>query len=398
MDLLQLTTSSQILVEEVDMTYKRYLYDQIDWNNRLIIIRGAKGVGKSTMMWQRMREAFHNSAAALYLSLDNIWFATNSLVDLASYFYTHGGTHLFLDEVHKYKGWVQEVKNIYDMYPRLHIVATGSSILKLSDSELADISRRSRQYELWGLSFREFLHFEGHGDYEPLTMQQLATDHMKLANEIGSHMRVLPAFEKYLRIGYYPFYREDERGFLNRLQQVITTVIESEIPSVGGIEYESVHKIKRLLGAIAQSTPYTLKLEDLSRRLDVSRNTLLKLLNLMDKGALIRRLYAKENLGALVKPEKILFNNSNIMWALSPKSEIGSQRETFAASQLAQSHSVFMPQTGDLLTDNGFTFEVGGQKKKFDQIRDIPNSFVVADDLERGFGNRLPLWALGFLY
>ncbi len=398
MDIMQLFESSQLLVEEVDLTYKRYLYQEIDWDNRLIVIRGPKGVGKSTMIWQRMKEEFYQSPQALYVPLDNIWFSTNSLVDLAHYFYTHGGTHLFLDEVHKYPNWIKEVKNIYDMYPKLHIIVTGSSMLNLSDSKLADISRRRRQYDLAGLSFREFLHFEGLGDYKPLSLEELVANHYQLAAKVTKDIKVLPAFEKYLQVGFYPFYKEDLKGFSLRLQQVITTVIESEIPAVGNLEYESVYKIKRLLGILAQSTPYTLNLEDLAKAMGVARNTLLKMLDLMDKAALIRRLFAKENMGGLKKPEKILFDNANIMNALSPKAEIGTQRETFAASLLSHAHEVFMPKDGDLLLDNGMLFEVGGKNKKFNQIKDLPSSYVLADDIESGFANRLPLWTLGFLY
>ena len=387
------------LLANVDGSFMRYLYPQIDWNNRLIIIKGARGVGKTTMLLQHIKKSFPDVKKALYASLDNIWFTTNTIIDLAEYHFTHGGTHLFLDEIHRYQGWQREIKNIYDSYPNLHIVITGSSLLKLEESIIADLSRRHRQYTLHGLSFREYMQFEGISALPVLTLQDILNNHFAITSEITAHTRVLPYFEDYVVHGYYPFYREDKDGFSERLLQIIDTIIESEIPAVSDIKYESVYKAKRLLGVLAKLSPYTLNIAALSKTLQVSRENLLKLLDLMDKSALVRRLYSQSGgMKMLVKPEKILFDNSNIMYALSEQADAGTMRETTFASQLSVVHQLFMPQQGDFVVDDNYTFEVGGQGKGFAQIRNIENSYVVRDGVEVGMDNKIPLWLFGCLY
>lgn len=395
----RLFTTYGRLLASVQTDFVRYLYEQIDWSNRLIVIKGAKGVGKTTMLLQHIRLTFDNPQQALYASADHIWFATHSLIELTEYHYTHGGTHLFIDEIHKYPNWEREVKNIYDSYPKLHLVITGSSMLRLEKSMIADLSRRVRQYELAGLSFREYMKLEGVADLPVLTLEDILVSHFSKAQEITAKIHVLPLFESYVKAGYYPFYREEGDGFEMRLLQVIDTIVESEIPSVGDVEYETVYKAKALLAVLAERGPYTLNVSSLSNTLSVSRNSLLKLFALMDKAALIRRLYSMDNgMNRLAKPEKILFDNTNIMFALSPNADSGTMRETYFASQLAVSHTIYMPTQGDLVVDDKFLFEIGGKKKKFSQIKDIDQSFVVADDIECGFGNKIPLWMFGMMY
>jgi len=386
------------LLSDTKLDFKRYLYSQINWDNRLIMIKGPKGVGKTTLLLQHIKESFEQPQKALYTSVDHIWFSTNTLLDLAEYHQAHGGTHLFLDEIHKFKNWDQQLKNIYDSYPQLHVVVTGSNMLEL-EKLTADMSRRCRQYTMRGLSFREFLLLEGVADLPVLTLKQLLDEHSIIAGNITSQVKPLEYFDKYLNHGYYPFYREEGDGFSDRLQQVVTTIIENEIPAVSGIEYESVYKAKQLLGVLAECVPYTLNISDLTASLSVSRNTLLKLLDLMDKAAVIRRLYSsKSGMKMLTKPEKILFDNTCIMNSLSSKADAGTLRETYFASQLSKDHSLCMPQQGDVLVDDTFLFEVGGKNKKFTQIKDIPNSYVVANDLEIGYGNKIPLWMFGLMY
>jgi hypothetical protein len=387
------------LLNNVDDTFLRYLYPQIDWNNRLIVIKGARGVGKTTMLLQHIKRTFPDVKKALYASLDNIWFTTKTILDLAEYHYTHGGTHLFLDEIHRYKGWQREIKNIYDSYPGLHVVITGSSLLKLEESVIADLSRRSRQYTLNGLSFREYLQFEGIASLPVLTLREILENHLETAMQITSHTKVLQHFEAYVRHGFYPFYREDEEGFDDRLLQIIDTIIESEIPAVSDIRYDSVYKAKRLLGILAEQSPYTLNIAALSNTLQVSRENVLKLLDLMDKSALVRKLYSLSGgMKMLVKPEKILFDNSNIMYALSNHADAGTMRETVFASQLSVAHNLYMPQQGDFVVDDTYTFEVGGRGKGYKQIRNIPDSYVVRDEIELGIDNKIPLWLFGCLY
>ena len=387
------------LLAETDLRFTRYLYEKINWDNRLIVIKGAKGVGKTTMILQHILRSFEDKEKALYVSLDHIWFANHSVLDLAEYLYTHGGTHLFLDEVHKYKGWQQEVKNIYDAYPGMHIVVTGSSMLKLEESLMGDLSRRHRQYTLEGLSFREYLLLEQVAELPVLTLEQILSNHFMEASQITSKVKVLSYFEKYLIAGYYPFYKEEGDGFTDRLQQVIDTIVTSEIPSVANIEYDSVYKAKQLLAILAETSPYTLNISSLCTTLQSSRNNVLKLIDLLDKAALVRRLYAaSEGMNMLTKPEKILFNNTNLMYALSPQVESGTKRETYLASQLGVSHRLHMPVQGDLVVDGKWLFEVGGKSKGFSQIKNIEDSFVVSDNIDIGHGDKIPLWLFGLLY
>lgn len=387
------------LLAETDMSFIRYLYEQINWDNRLIVIKGAKGVGKTTMILQHIKRSFQDKQKALYVSADNIWLATHTILELAEYHYSHGGTHLFLDEVHKYKGWELEIKNIYDSFPQLHVVVTGSSMLKLDKSLVADLSRRHRLYVMEGLSFREYLKLEEVADLPVLSLEDIVQNHFEKATEITSNVKVLQHFEKYIRHGYYPFYREEGDGFDDRLQQVIETIINSEIPAVSNIEYDSVYKAKQLLGILAERSPYTLNISSLCSTLQASRNNVLKLIDLMDKAALVRRLYSEDSgMKMLEKPEKILFSNTNLMYCLTRNVDTGTLRETYFASQIAEGHKIFMPSQGDLVVDGKWLFEVGGKGKGFSQIKDINDSFVVSDNLEIGYGNKIPLWLFGLLY
>ena len=387
------------LLAEVDLSFVRYLYEKINWDNKLIVIKGAKGVGKTTMLLQHIVRTFTDKRKALYVSLDHIWFANHSILDLAEHHYTHGGTHLFLDEVHKYKGWQQEIKNIYDSYPDLHVVVTGSSMLKLEESLMGDLSRRHRQYTLEGLSFREYLQLEQVAELPVLSLETVLNDHFMQASQITSKVKVLHHFEKYVESGYYPFYREEGDGFSDRLQQVIETIVTSEIPAVSNIEYDSVYKAKLLLAVLAESSPYTLNISSLCTTLQASRNNVLKLIDLMDKAALVRRLYSADSgMNMLTKPEKVLFYNTNLMYCLTPKADAGTMRETYLASQLGVAHQLSMPSQGDLVVDGRWLFEVGGKSKGFSQIKGIENSFVAADDIDIGHGDKIPLWLFGMLY
>lgn len=387
------------LLAETDLSFTRYLYEAINWDNRLIVIKGAKGVGKTTMLLQHIKRCFPDAQKALYASVDNLWFSTHSILDLAEYHYTHGGTHLFLDEVHKYQGWEQEIKNIYDSYPKLQIVVTGSSMLKLEKSLIADLSRRHRLYTMEGLSFREYLKLEGVADLPVLSLERILENHFTEASQITSKVKVLQHFEQYIQLGYYPFYRDEGDGFFDRLQQVIDTIVTSEIPTVSNIEYDSVYKTKQLLGILAELSPYTLNISSLCNTLQSSRNNVLKLLDLMDKAALIRRLYSVESgMKILTKPEKILFHNTNLMYCLTPHVDSGTMRETYLASQVGAGHTLYMPNQGDLVVDGKWLFEVGGKGKGFSQIKDIEDSYVVSDDMEIGFGNKIPLWLFGLMY
>ena len=386
-------------LENVSLDFTRYLYAQINWENRFIMIKGARGVGKTTMLLQHILRTFPDKSQALYVSVDNSWFATHSMVELAEYATSHGIMNLFFDEVHKYDHWDQQLKEMYDSFPKLKVVVTGSSMLQLETCQ-ADLGRRVRQYTLHGMSFREYLQLEGIASWRPLELDDLLKNHLPLAAKLTNEQPVLAYFEKYLQEGYYPFYREQGDGFLQRLETNINNVINVDIPTVDKtITYESVYKMKTLLRILAEQNPYTLNINDLSRTLSCSRDIVYKMFDLMHRAALIRRLYTKEGgMKVLQKPEKILFNNTNLMCALSQQVDTGTMRETFFANMLATNHQICMPQKGDLFVDGRYLFEVGGKNKDYSQIANQENSFVVRDGIDIGCANKIPLWLFGLLY
>lgn len=385
-------------LSKVSMEYKRYLYEKINWNSRLIGIKGARGVGKTTLLLQRIKSTFANVDKAFYVSLDDLWFKTHSLMELVEYIYTHGATHLFLDEVHRYPEWSQTLKNIYDNYPDLYLVYTGSSMLEIDNSK-ADLSRRQTVYEMSGLSFREYLAFEGVMSIAPISLEELASQHVVKAMDITSSIKILPLFEKYLRNGYYPFYKEAGEDYLMRLQEVASLVIDADLPAVEEIEYPTVQKAKKMLMILAERVPFTPNISLLCKELETTRDVGLKLLYALDRAALLKLLTSEvKNYKSLSKPEKVYLNNTNLMYALTTKVDKGNLRETFFFNQVSVAYSVMMPQKGDFLIDSNYLFEVGGKGKTFEQIKDIPDSYLAVDDVECGHKNRIPLWMFGLLY
>lgn len=379
--------------------FKRYLIDKIDWRDNLIAIKGAKGTGKTTMLLQHIKESFTDKDKALYLSLDNLWFETHSINDLVEYHYTHGGTHLFLDEVHYYSKWKTLIKNINDDYPGLHVVYTGSSMLKI-DSGVADLSRRQLPYTLHGMSFREYLLYEGLAEMEPISLDLLLRDHRRIAEDIlSSGMKILPAFGEYLRYGYYPFYKSVYSGFEIRLQQVVNHVLENDYPIIEGVEQSTIRKTKKMFMILAEQVPQTPNMSNLYNELETDRNQGLKMLYALEKAGLLALLSDKlKHIDKLSRPEKIFMDNSNLMYAYAMAPNIGTVRETFFLSQLAVDHSVTYPAKGDFLVDGKYLFEVGGRKKSFEQIKDVADSYLAVDDTEIGHHNRIPLWMFGLLY
>ena len=334
-----------------------------------------------------------------YASLDNLWFADHSLIDFAEQMVARGVEHLYLDEVHKLPGWERQIKNIYDSYPELKVVFTSSSLLEI-DHSIGDLSRRVSLYFLPGLSFREFLLFEGTDAGKSLSLSDILYSHESLAPSISAGLDILSLFKSYMSKGYYPFYRHMRiNDYHNRLQQIVSTVIESDIPAVEKkIEYETLLKAKRLLAIIAASLPYIPNVSTLAGVMGTNRNQLLKLFDLLDRAGLIRQLFSSaKSPNCLAKPQKILLNNSTLMYALeNPK--IGAARESTFASLLSFRHKVGFAKDGDFIVDGRYLFEIGGKGKGFPQILNIPDSFVVADEIEFGFENKIPLWLFGFLY
>ena len=387
-------------VRSVSMEKKRFLHNAIDWRDRLISITGARGTGKTTLLLQHIKDFFsENPEAALYVSLDNLWFETHSLIDLAELHFQNGGTHLFLDEVHYLKNWQFVIKNIYDDFPEINIVYTGSSLLRI-EAESGDLSRRQITYTLPGLSFREYLDFEDVIRLESVTLTELIEDHVKIAEHVADDIRILKFFPKYLESGYYPFYKEIYSGYDQRLLQTTNQVLESDYPAVESISYPTVQKIKKMLYILAQSCPQTPNMSVLYKQLETDRNQGLKMLYTLERANILSLLSSKEiTFKEMSRPDKIYCDNTNLMYALTENVNTGTKRETFFLNQLRSAgHRVMYPKQGDFSVDGKYLFEVGGKRKSFDQIKDIKNSYLAIDDMEVGRGNKIPLWMFGLLY
>lgn len=385
-------------IAKVDLRFKRYLFNQINWDARIISIQGARGVGKTTMLLQHILMSYEDIDKTLYASLDDLWFATHSLMDLVDWADRHGITRLYLDEVHRYAQWSLTLKNIYDNYPDMSIVYTGSSLLVI-DNATVDMSRRQTPYTLSGMSFREFLVLEGVLDTEAVSLEDVLKNHVRKAMEITQHIKVAPLFEAYLSHGYYPFYRDSADDFPSRLRETVTVVIDSDLPAVEKVSFETLQKVKKLLMIISEHVPFEPNMSQLWRQLATDNELGLKMLYALDKAQVLALLSAKaKSYKSLTKPDKIYMGNPNLMHVLCPLVDKGNERETFFINQLSVKYDVNYPIHGDFLINGKHLFEVGGKKKTFEQIADVPDSYIAADDTEIGYGNRIPLWLFGFLY
>lgn len=386
-------------LEETDTSYHRPLYYELDWDERLVCIKGAKGTGKTTMMLQFLKEHPEEMESSFYVSLDNLWFANHNPMDVVDWLHGNGGKRLFLDEVHHFRRWQTLVKNIYDDYPRIKVVYSGSSMMKLN-AEGGDLSRRQRTYELKGLSFREFLEFEGEGAFSRVSLEDVLRRHRTIAREIVSRTTVLKHFRKYLAGGYYPFYKTARGGYLERISQVVAQILERDWPETEDVTLATIKKTEKMLMILAESCPQVPKMNELYAQIETDRNQGLKMLYALERAGILSLLSSKSaTLGNMSRPDKIYCDNSNIMHALSSETNTGTVRETFFLSQLrAAGHRVTYPPQGDFLVDGRHLFEIGGKGKGFDQIKDLPDSYIAADGIETGIGNKIPLWLFGFLY
>ena len=385
-------------IAKVNLKFKRYLYFQINWKARMIGIKGARGVGKTTMLLQHILDNYEDIDQTLYVSLDDLWFASHNLMELVDWADRHGISRLYLDEVHRYKSWSETLKSIYDNYPDMGIVYTSSSLLAIDNAKV-DLSRRQTPYTLYGLSFREFLDFEDVAHISPIPIETLLRDHVKQAMKITKNLKVAPLFEAYLKHGYYPFYRDVGDDFPIRLREIVSLVIENDLPAVENISYETLLKVKRLLMIISEHVPFEPNMSELWKQLSTNNELGLRMLYSLDKAQILSLLTSKtKSYKYLSKPDKIFLNNPNLMHTLCPTVEIGNERETFFNSQMSVAHEVKFPQKGDFLVNDRYLFEVGGKNKTFDQIKDIPDSFLAVDETEVGFSNRIPLWMFGMTY
>lgn len=402
----ELFTISNQLINRVSFAFERSILYTIDWSQRLIEIRGSRGVGKTTLMLQKAKRLRDKGAVALYVSLDLPHFYSQQLFDFVQTFIQFGGTHLFLDEIHRYPSkhkesdWSLELKNIYDSFPDLQIVYSGSSILHLYKGQ-GDLSRRKASYLMNGLSFREYLELNKIWKKPTYSLENILNNHIAIASEISVSIKPLLHFKNYLRTGYYPFYSGKEDIYFRQLQDVINLIIDADLPYLSSISQSGKEQLKRLLGAISSTVPYTPNMNKLAELIDITdHRTLIKYLQLLDEAQIIHliRSNSKGN-KQLQKPEKILINNTNLMYALGLyHTEIGTQRETFFYNQVSYVHDVFYSKIGDFSINNNYLVEIGGKTKGFKQLESEPNSYVLSDEIEIGFGNKIPLWLFGFLY
>lgn len=396
----QLFSSFQQQLKYISTDFVRYLYDEISWKNRLIAITGARGTGKTTILLQYIKNNYSfSSGEVLYVSLDHIWFTAHRLIDLAEDFVKNGGKALFLDEVHKYVGWSVEIKTIYDSYPDLKIVFTGSSLLDIHRGE-ADLSRRAIVYHLPGLSFREFLEYEYGIKIKPVNIGDILQRQGEIAEVVLSKIKPLMAFKNYLKYGYYPYYKEDKDLYHQRILATLDTIIESDLPAVEKIDYYSVVKMKKLFMVISSLVPFTPNITQLSRDISTTRMSLMNYLYYLGKAQAIM-LLDKEALGIkqMSKPEKIYLGNANYAYALSgEKTDVGNIREAFFLNQVRVRNKVVYCEKTDFKVNDEFYFEIWGKNKTRKQIKDLDNAYLVLDDLEQGWGNKLPLWMFGLSY
>ena len=389
------------LLRLTSMNIVREAMNTINWDAQLICLRGARGVGKTTLMLQYIKSHYRPmSNEVLYVSLDAVYFSTHTLIDLADRFYKNGGKHLFVDEVHKYNSWSREITELYDTYLYMRVVISGSSLLNILGGD-ADLSRRCIPYELHGLSFREYLQFFHNIQVRSRSLQDILEHPEEICSEVLGKCHPLPLFKDYLQHGYFPFYLKSKENYATLIEQVVNYVIETELPQCYGVDMAMVRKIKALMSIVSSSIPYEVDATKLSGVIGVHRTTVVNYLYMLDKAKLINMLFAEaKTIKKLQKPDKIYIENPNMLYALAEGNvEIGTARETFCINQLRVHHNVeYSKKQGDFRVDGKYTFEIGGQSKGFGQVAGVPDSYVLADDIETPFGRKLPLWAMGFLY
>ncbi|MDD5875954.1 MAG: AAA family ATPase [Prevotellaceae bacterium] len=390
MELLKQLSDSA--VKSTDTRFLRYMYHLIPWENRMTAIVGPRGVGKTTLLLQYIK--LHLSTKdALYVSAESIYFANHTLFDTAMRFSQYGGRHLFIDEVHKYKGWATELKMIYDNLPSLQVVFTGSSVLDIYKGT-ADLSRRVLVYQMQGLSFREFLNMRFGTDVPAYSLQQIVDHEVVLPQQIE---HPLALFDEYIHHGYYPFF--NDYGYEMRLGQIVSMTLETDIPQYANYSIAVSTKLKELMQVIADSVPFKPNMSTIATAVKVDRNKLPDYFDLMGRAGLISLLREPtKGVRVLGKVEKVYLDNTNLAFALTTSEpDKGNLRETFFFNQMRVNNSVFNSPVSDFLID-GRTFEIGGRNKGQKQIAEAEDGYVVKDGIETGFGNVVPLWCFGMNY
>lgn len=378
--------------------FERSAHAFLEKDNRLIGLTGARGIGKTTLMLQYAQKQRNFETEVLYASLDNFYFSSHRLYDLANEFTKRGGKILLLDEVHKYDGWAREIKNIYDDFEELKVIFTDSSLLKILDSK-ADLSRRAVVFKMQGLSFREFLALETEVEFPIYNIQELIDNHTDISQKILNEVRPFQFFKDYLYSGYYPFYKESEELYQQKLESVVNLILQIELPQLRKFDISKLSKMKQLLVILAESSPFKPNISKLSERTGINRVTLLQYLYYLEEESLTRNLF-KDAKGITVfqKPEKLYLENTNLSYLLARELNRGAARETFFVNQVGYKHQIEYVENGDFLVDGHTTYEIGGKNKTTNQIKGISNAYRALDDIEIATGRVIPLWLFGFLY
>ena len=393
----KLFEKSNKILKLQNYSYKRYFYYSINFNDKMVGILGSRGVGKTTVIIQYLNSLEVSKSKKLYFSADSIITSSLSLYEIADEFCKSGGEVLAIDEIHKYKDFEKELKEIYDFLD-LKVIFSGSSALQLEHKK-ADLSRRAVLYRVQGLSFREFLELKLARKFQSYTLEEILENHVDIADDIISILKPFEYFKEYLQYGYFPYYFENKETYSIKLEETVNTVIESDLPIVFSIEPQNIQKLKQLVNLICTSKPYELNISSLSKKIGINRNTLYQYIYYLTMGNIFMALKGKAKGDTIFsKPQKLYLNNPNLSFTYCQSNEVGTIREQFFLNMLSQKYTLLYPKRGDFLVDEIYTFEVGGKNKGFEQIKDLANAFVVADDIEIGFKNKIPLWLFGFLY
>ncbi|HHD77838.1 MAG TPA: AAA family ATPase [Campylobacteraceae bacterium] len=375
---------------------RRYLFDEIDFDDRMIAIFGARGVGKTTMLLQYLLDLQKAGKKVLYISLDYPFLSGVDLLELVEEFAQNGGAYLLLDEVHRYPYFGTYLKSIYDLFD-LHVLFTGSSAVSILDAK-SDLSRRVTLYHLAGFSFREYLNLVLGERFAKVTLQEIIEAHETLAKRFEK-CNILRHFHTYLQYGYYPFYFDKKSAYLQNLVNTINLTIDIDLTSLGLVEQKYTYKLKRLLEVICESEPFEVNYTKIAAAAEISRVKLYDYITYLRDGEMLLLVTeAGKGIRKISKPAKIYLNNTNLLYAYCEKAKKGTIRETFFANQLQEKHILHISKSGDFIVDEKETFEIGGKSKDFSQISGIEESFVVSDDIEKGSGRKIPLWMFGFLY
>lgn len=385
----------------ISLALVRECIHEVAWDERLSAIIGPRGVGKTTLMLQYIKQHYaDNLGEVLYATTESLYFVQNTLIDLAERFVTNGGKHLFLDEIHRYPDWSREIKLIYDTYSELKVTISGSSLLQILNSE-ADLSRRCIWYNMQGLSFREFLQFYKGIDLPVFSLDNIIQKPDEVCHDVNALCHPVPLFHEYLQVGYFPYYLEGEERYYERVANVVDYVIGTELPMVCKVETVNVRKLQMLLNVVVGLVPYELDISKIALMLQASRNTVITYLRYLSMSKVINLLYSDlQSLKKVQKPDKMYLENPNMLYALClEKTNIGTARETFVVNQLGYQHRIeYGKKNGDFKIDGKYVFEVGGATKTFNQVAGLPDSYILADDIEWPVGNKLPLWLAGLLY